>query len=369
MSLYDERLKRTLNAVHMEPVDKVPFCYSGAAYIPKSQGMKISTYLTDFEAAGDACVAMCKQMPGIDSLMNPIMTPYILQSLWLSEVKCPGIELPEDELWQLHEKEKMHFDDYEKIIKMGYEAWLDEFMRERLDDPMKKAAPYFAALPGAVNKLEKDAQVVNFIGRNFGSPIENFCGGRTLMNFFMDAVEEPELVGKAMDVAFEYIFADMKAFLKANKPLSVWIGGWRACPAMMSHDFFMEFSWKYIKPMIMTTLDHGVIPILHFDSCWDSELETIAKLPEKKCVLMCDGTTDMRLAREILGDRMCLLGDVPATLQAFGTPDQCYNYVTDLINDVGPTGLIISSGCDVPLNAKQECVEAMIQATVDYRID
>lgn len=368
MSLFDERRARVVNAINMEAVDKVPFCYSGSAYIPRAQGMTIGKYLSDFEAAGDATVDFCLDHPGIDCLMNPIHSAYLLQSLWLSEVKVPGIELPEDELWQLHEKEKMTFDDYEKIIKMGYEPWLKEFMAEKIGDPGPKLVPFFQANPGAVEKLEKKAQVVNFNGRTFASPIENFSSGRTLMNFFMDAIEEPELVGKAMDVAFEYMFGELKNFLAAVKPLALWVGGWRAAPQMMAHDFFMEFSWKYIEPMVMCVIENGVTPILHFDSCWEKELETVATLPEKKCVLMLDGTTDMRKAREVVGDRMCLLGDVPATLQAYGTPDEVYNYVTKLIDDVGPTGLIVSSGCDVPLNAKPECVDAMIQATIDYKV-
>ena len=39
MTLYDERLARTLNAIHMEPVDKIPFSYSGPAYVARSQGI------------------------------------------------------------------------------------------------------------------------------------------------------------------------------------------------------------------------------------------------------------------------------------------------------------------------------------------
>ena len=54
---------------------------------------------------------------------------------------------------------------------------------------------------------------------------------------------------------------------------------------------------------------------------------------------------------------------------AFGTPSEVYDYVTKLIDDVGPkTGLMISSGCDCLLNAKDENVDAMIQATVDYQV-
>jgi len=40
---------------------------------------------------------------------------------------------------------------------------------------------------------------------------------------------------------------------------------------------------------------------------------------------------DVRKAREILGDHMAIMGDVPATLFAAGTPDDIYAYVRDLV--------------------------------------
>ena len=50
-------------------------------------------------------------------------------------------------------------------------------------------------------------------------------------------------------------------------------------------------------------------------------------------------------------------------------PEQVYEYVTKLIDDVGPkTGLIVSSGCDAALNARHENIDAMIQATLDYTV-
>ena len=33
MSLYQERLARTINAIQMKPVDKIPYSYSGPAYM------------------------------------------------------------------------------------------------------------------------------------------------------------------------------------------------------------------------------------------------------------------------------------------------------------------------------------------------
>ena len=54
-----------------------------------------------------------------------------------------------------------------------------------------------------------------------------------------------------------------------------------------------------------------------------------------------------------------------ATL-ASGTPDDVRAYVRDLIRDLGPTGLIMNSGCDIPYTSPKENVRAMVEATHEY---
>ena len=367
MELYKKNLARTLNAVHMEKVDKIPFSYSGPAYMARRQGLKISEFVSDFDKAAEAAVNFCKSHPGIDSIHSPTMEIKLLSRLWLSEVKIPGVDLPDDELWQLHEREQMTQEDYQKIIDVGYNAWVGQYLVEKVGNPMAKVGPYFASLPNTVRRMTLEAGVPIMNGLSTGTPIEAFCGAREMLNFFVDIMEEPELVKKAMDVAMEDMYNGYAANLKAAKPVGAWVGGWRAAPELMSHETWMEFAWPYIRKMIDITLENDVVPVLHFDSCWESELETLKELPAGKCILMLDGTTDMRKARAVLDDRMCIMGDVPSSMLAFATPSQVYDYCVKLIDDVGPkTGLILSSGCDCPLNAKDENVDAMIQASLDY---
>ena len=78
-----------------------------------------------------------------------------------------------------------------------------------------------------------------------------------------------------------------------------------------------------------------------------------------------DGQTDLFRAKEILGGHMCLMGDVPATMLAFGTPDEVYEYSIKLIKELGPEGFIPHSGCDIPMDAKLPNVQAMVAAATD----
>ena len=370
---FEKRLERTMNAISMKPVDKIPFHYSGPACMARMEGMTMNEFVHDFDKATDACVHFLTEHPGIDAIHSPTMYPPVLANLWLSEIRTPGEELPDDELWQVVERDNMKPEDYERIIKIGYGPWREEYFKKYLGNIAEKTAPFIDSLPMTYGRIRKEAGVpIMKEGPDAASPIESIAGARGLVDFFMDIMDEPELVKKAMDVAFDHLYKTYTGSLDGMaaagaKPSSCWIGGWRGAPAMMSQDIWMEYVWPYIRKFIDATLDRGILPILHFDSCWDSEIETLKELPPRSCLLMLDGSTDMRRARGILGDHLAMMGDVPSTILAYGTDNQVYDYVTKLIDDCGSkTGLIISSGCDCPMNAKPENVNAMIQAAADY---
>ena len=75
-----------------------------------------------------------------------------------------------------------------------------------------------------------------------------------------------------------------------------------------------------------------------------------------------DGETDIFKAKETLRDHMCLMGDVSASMLFMDNPDNVYEYCTRLIQELGPEGFILQSGCDIPANAKLENVKAMVAA-------
>ena len=73
-------------------------------------------------------------------------------------------------------------------------------------------------------------------------------------------------------------------------------------------------------------------------------------------------------AKEILDGHMCISGDVPAALLSLGTPDQVRDYCRTLIDKVGKGGgFFLTTGCECPIDAKFENVEAMIDTAKTYR--
>jgi uroporphyrinogen-III decarboxylase len=117
-----------------------------------------------------------------------------------------------------------------------------------------------------------------------------------------------------------------------------------------------------MKQLVNTIIEEGAFAYLHLDANWERDLEFFRELPKGKCIFGSDHATDIYKIKQVLGDHMCLFGDVPPAMLTLGTPDDVYRYSTKLINELGPSGFILAQACYVPSNAKAENVKAMIAA-------
>lgn len=369
MSLYDERLNRVRAAINLEPVDRIPAISAGPAAMAAYGGVQLKEYINDMELNCTTNIKFCNDF-NMDGTQAPIFTPRILYLQWFSEVVAPGEgSVGENDLWQVHEKEAMTQDDYDDILENGYEQWHKKFLTEKYD-AFNVSKPYFDYYPEALKRF-KEAGIPSFVDGVFQSPFESVCGARSLESFLIDDLMEiPDKVEKVFELIHEF---NMKGYRKMvenpeTRPLGVWVGGWRGTPSMLSKEMFERFSWKYMEELAHLCIDNDVIPVYHLDSNWDLGLENFLKLPAKKGIVSLDGKTDMYKAKEILGGHTCIMGDVPAEMLAFSKPEAVYDYSMKLIKEIGPTGFILSTGCDMPFNANFENARMMKKAIDDFKM-
>jgi len=364
--LYEERLGRIRKAIALEPVDKIPVLGSGPAAYAALSGVDLADYLEDMKLNCDVNLAI-HQKYNLDGAQAHIFSPDVFPRQWFSKVCIPGRELPtRNELWQVHEMEIIKQEDYEDLLKMGYAAWQKKILDERFTDVEEREKPFYDYAPIAAQRY-MDGGVPVIIGSIFESPFEVLCGGRSLECFLMvDIFEIPELLDEVFEEIHRTNMANYEALLKSPaKPLGVWVGGWRGTPTMLNRQMFEHYSWRYMKEIAELCIRYDVIPVFHLDSDWTPGLDVFKEIEPKKAIMSLDGKTDIYKAKEVVGDRMCIMGDVPAEMFAFGTPQKVYDYTSKLIHDLGPTGYIVCSGCDIPFNAQKENVEAMYQAVAD----
>lgn len=273
----------------------------------------------------------------------------------------PGRDLPEDEVWQVDEQELMKIEDYDIIIDKGFNEFVQAFYMNKLDNLNERLKPFNDFFPEALRRT-KELGIVPFSPAIITIPYEIFCGGRSMSAFIKDLFRIPDKVQAAMDAAMPDIIANAKQLCRAVKPIGLWVGGWRSASEFLSPRLWQRFVLPYYKQLVEVVVDEGVIAVLHFDSDSTRDLEHLRVLPKGKCVFSPDGATDIFKAKEILGDHMCIMGDVPSALLSLGTPDEVHEYCQRLINNIGPSGFILAQGCDIPPNAKPENVKAMIDS-------
>jgi len=299
----------------------------------------------------------------------------ILRIIFLVPPLIPGVDgVPEDALWQFDERPVMQTEDYEKIREMGIIRWL--LMQERLAHPERSFLAQALPVPPAGLKILasiikwRRKGVEQLVGFNLAFTPMEFASMalRSFTELTLDMYRRPEDV-KDMSRALMKPFKAMAlTFPQVSRIKRVFMGGARTSAACINRKQFETFALPEWQEMSEFLVKHGLTPLLHMDSDWNDFLPYFKELPARKCILNLDGTTDIFKAKELLGDHMCLMGDVPATLLKLGSPEEVDAYCERLIKEVGAGGgFILSSGCSVPIDARPENVKAMLQSVQHHR--
>lgn len=135
----------------------------------------------------------------------------------------------------------------------------------------------------------------------------------------------------------------------------------------MSLKQFNTFYWPSLRKVILELVDEGLVPYLLLEGDYTDRLEIIKDVPKGR-VLYHFERTDIFKAKEILGDRVCIKGNVPNTLLCTGTSQEVKEYCKQLIDVVGEGGGFIMDAGAVIDEAKPENMKAMTDFTKEYGI-
>lgn len=358
--LYQERLTRLKKVIALEKPDRTPVILTGDAFCARHVGMKLSEFCSNMKASHEAIFKSIQLLGDVDGTGGTFAAASMFPLMFYTKIKLPGRELPDDTPWQLDEQEMMTVEDYDTILNKGWKAFSDDFLKNRLGVDVDSLYAQLADVPQFMKNFEEAGYIVYTPSASI-TVNEFLSGGRSLPKFMRDIFKMPDKVEAVLDIILAETLADFRQQIRAIKPLVVFISPARGASEFYSPKIWERFVWKYLKATAEMIIEEGAVVDLHIDGNWERDLAYFKQLPKHKCIFESDGATDIYKVKEVLGDHMCIKGDVQAALLTLGTPDEVYNYCTKLIADIGP-GLILASGCTLPPNAKVENVKAMVAA-------
>jgi len=403
--LYNARLKRALDATALRVPDRVPVFGPYQKYPLTFGGINLRQAMNDYAAARAACHAFVDHFqPDLD--FGPVFAypARVMEILGWKAFKWPGCGLGDDMIFQYVEGEYMKAEEY------------DEFIHDPSDFMLRTWAPrQFSALGGfsafvpwrrfmwtgwmnfsffASPEMRKSLELAVKAGEEMntwwasqaqywgeiqakGFPLA-FAGwdwppfdilGDTLRGtrqILADMRRRPDKLHDALEVATRIFIEYGSGAVDAPLPF-VWVWVHKSTREFMSDSQFSEFYWPYLRKGLLALLEKGIIPVVYWEANFESRLEHIRNVPRGKMVYHLSNT-NAQTAKAVLGDTVCLMGNVPNIMLLSGTPDDVRAYCKTLIDTVGKNGGFIMDTAVMLDEAKPENLKAMIDFTKDYGV-
>jgi len=204
------------------------------------------------------------------------------------------------------------------------------------------------------------------IGSGVGGPFTAAAGLRGTENFLRDLQKKPEMAHRLLELvtesALRYIDAvcDLGLIPSIAEPT--------ATGNIISAKNFQEFAVPYLKKYVERIFDRcGTRPSLHIcgnsKRIWQGMVDTGAPL------LSLDNVIDLAEAKEAVGDKVCLMGNVrPIDTMMKGTREQILAEAKECLRKTydNPKGYILSTGCQIPIGTPPENIIALMDAARIY---
>jgi hypothetical protein len=406
---YQAAIERFKNIALLEKVpDRVPVMALGTFMQTQVLGV------TPYEAMYDADKMLATQLkfleeykPDYGGAPALIGCGKIFEILGYKQYKWPGYNLPKESGYQYVEGEYMKADEYDALIDDPTDFWLRTYMPRIFGalEPLKMLSPFTDmweivlvsvqmipfGIPPVQNALkaliEAGNEAMSWIqkvgsfdmkAKGLGFPpiwggaskapfdilADTLRGTRAIM---LDMYRQPEKLEKALERITPLAIKQGINGANTSGIPTVFMPLHKGADGFMSDAQFKRFYWPSLKAVILGLAEEGIVAFPFCEGSYNKRLEYLKDLPKASSFWLFD-RTDMVKAKEAIGDKIGIGGNVPASLILTGTPEAVKAYCKNLIDTVGKGGGYMMSWGTALDEGKADTMHAMIDFTKEYGI-
>ena len=407
--LFRERTKRVEDAIQLKVPDRVPFLPFFSFFPAKYAGISFEQAMYDYGKLAEVYKkAIIDFQP--DMYTNPyglISVGPTLELLDYKQLKWPGHGVDPNITFQFIEGEYMKAEEYDAFLfdpsdfmlrtifprifgsleafkmlpSISSAFYLRTVLRVAMLGIPEVAATLERLLKAGAEARRMMAEANSFVEemKRLGFPCQfgatayapfDYIGDffRGTRGIMLDMYRNPDKLLAAVEKALPIMVEGGVSPAKRSGIPRVFIPLHKGAHGFMSLEQFKTFYWPTLHKLILTLIDEGLTPCPFFEGDYTDRLEIIKDIPKGKAIYIFE-STDIFKAKEILGDRVCIRGNVPAALLCTTTPQEVRDYCKKLIDVVGKGGGFIMDGSiGIPDEAKPENVKAMADFTREYGV-
>lgn len=402
---YRERVQRLIDVVELRLPDRVP-CILPSGFFPASYaGTDLKTVIYDYAALRRAWFKFIHEFD-MDTYSSPgtVLAGRVFENLAFRQYRWPGYGLGDDVTsYQYVEAEYMKADEYDALIDDPSDYWMRVYLPRIFgaleplanlpsftsitEIPSQYFGPYarpdvrqaLQALLSAGEETAKWTEVLRECGTEaLKAGFPSFRDGivkapfdiigdtlRGTSGIIKDMFRQPEKLLEALERITPLTIRSAVSALNTSGGRVVFMPLHKGDDTFMSDKQFKTFYWPTLKKVVVGLIEEGIVPVLFAEGAYNSRLEAVAELPRGRVVWQFD-RTDMQKAKEILGGKACIAGNVPTSLLVTGTADAVKNYCRNLIEACGEGGgFILTGGANLD-RGRAENLWAMMEAVKEY---
>ncbi|WXG43531.1 MAG: uroporphyrinogen decarboxylase family protein [Promethearchaeati archaeon SRVP18_Atabeyarchaeia-1] len=229
--------------------------------------------------------------------------------------------------------------------------------------------------PQKDGRLPIHLQATEIIRKNVGAdtPIFTYVPGPLTLSgilrktdlLMMDLLKNPSLVHDLNKMTTEASKAFALAKIEKGADIVV-AADPTASTTMISPKMFEEFSLPYLKELLGAISKAGATPSLHICGQTTPILENMLETGPR--ILELDSQVDLREAKSRVGSKVCIQGNLnPTGALLRGSTDDVLKEAKECINRASMGGgYILSSGCEIPYEARIENLKALVRAAKTF---
>ena len=395
--LFAEREQRIQDCIALRETDRVPFSFFAHFWPATLAGMSFKDAMYDYERFNDAVRQSLNLLEPDEYSLTQISISLgpTLEMMDYKQLEWPGHGTDPNTSYQYIDKEYMRADEYDDYLMdptyMPRVAGVFEpftrmplfpslFYTKMVKTPTAFAHP---ELFGAFEKIaDAGCEMRSMMKIAFafagemaeaGYPQSQSAVGAAPFDHFadylrgskgamLDMFRNRDKLLAAMDKAAYFIARDAIESVQRTPCKVVFIPLHWGLDGFMSPDQFETFFWPPLRKVMMMLIEADLTPLVLWEGDCETRLGTIADIPKGKAVYWFEKTNLIK-AKQVLGDTVCLRGNVPSSMLTTGTPEDVDEYCAKMIREVGKGGGFIMDGAvGIPDEAKPENVVAMAQS-------
>jgi uroporphyrinogen decarboxylase len=328
-------LECILAAVRFERSDRIPVIAQVFGHAARIRGVPLSRYLTDPEVFAQCQLAALAEY-GSDAVFA------LLDVNVETEALGSRLRYPDD----------------------GYPS-VDRHVLEQPSDVARLRLPNYEAdgrLPVAVEAarlLRREVGDSVLVAGCVLGPMTLACQLMGIERALFGAVDEPDAFERVLDFAADVSLGFGQAQLEAGAHLSI-VFDPSASPAVVPPALFREFLVPRLRRLNAGLKQHGALAAwLHIAGPVDPILSLYPECGVD--IANIDYCVDPGRARALV-PRLCLDGNIRPLAFVDSEPEDVAAACSPVLDVARAGGFILSSGCEIPVEARPACIRALVQS-------